>query len=123
MPNIEDLIDRSAEIIQSGRPGPVRFSKIDLRYAYGQLKLALETTQQCNFSVSGGQATGTYRYVTGFYGLSDMPAEFQQAIDRTLEKTPGTFAFLDDILICTKGSDEDHWAVVNSVLYKLNEKM
>ncbi len=48
-----------------------------------------------------------------------MPAEFQQAIDRTLENTPGTFAFLD-ILICPKGSDEHHWSTVNSVLEKLN---
>ncbi len=35
MPNIDDLIDRLAEIILSRRPGHVRFSKIDLRYSYG----------------------------------------------------------------------------------------
>ena len=99
MPNIEDLLDRLAEIIQSGRPGSVRFSKISLRYAYGQLKLALETAQRCNFSVSGGEATGTYRFVTHFYDLSDMPAELQQAIDRTLENTLGTSTFHNDILI------------------------
>ena len=49
-----------------------------------------------------------------------MPAEFQQAIDRTLNNTPGLFAFLDDILICTKGSGADHWNAVRSVLKKLN---
>ena len=94
MPNIDDLIDRLAEIIKSPLPG-ARFSKIDLRYAYRQLKLARETARQCNFSVSGGPATGTYRFKTGFYGLSDLPAEFQQAIDRASQGTTGTFAFLD----------------------------
>ncbi len=59
MPNIDDLVDRLAEIIKSTIPGRVRFSKIDLRYAYGQLKLARETARQCSFSVSGGSATGT----------------------------------------------------------------
>ena len=28
--------------------------------------------------------TGTYRFKTGFYGLTDMPAEFQKAMDYTL---------------------------------------
>ncbi len=69
IPNIEDLIDRLAEIITSPTPEHVRFSKIDLRNAYGQLKLDRETARQCIFSVSGGPATGTYRFKTGFYGL------------------------------------------------------
>ena len=28
--------------------------------------------------------TGTYRFQTGFYGLTDMPAEFQKATDYTI---------------------------------------
>ena len=84
MPTIDDLIDRLAEIIHSRRSGHVRFSKIDLRYAYGHFMLATATARQCNFSVNGGRATGTNRFNTGFYGLSDMPAEFQQAIDLKL---------------------------------------
>ncbi len=43
MPNIEDLIDRLAEIIQSRRSGSVRYPKTDLRYGYVQVKLAQET--------------------------------------------------------------------------------
>ncbi len=49
-----------------------------------------------------------------------MPAEFQQAIDKVLTRTKGTHAFIDDILICTKGSQAEHLREVNKVLEKLN---
>ena len=96
MPNIEDLMDRIADMISSKGRGKVWFTSIDLNYAYGQLLLALETARQCNCSLVEGAATGTYRFLTGFYGLADMPAEFQQAIDRVLTGTKGTNAFIDD---------------------------
>ncbi len=44
----------------------------------------------------------------GFYGLSDMPNEFKQTIDKTLRDPPGECAFLDDVLVCPKGYPEDH---------------
>ena len=66
MPNIENLMDRQAEIIKSIKPGNVRFTSIDLRYAYGPLMLHIETAKQCNFSVVGGLAEGTYSFKTGF---------------------------------------------------------
>ncbi len=62
MPNIEDLMDRIADVISSKGRGKVWFTSIDLKYAYGQLVLALETALQCNFSLVGGAATGR----TGF---------------------------------------------------------
>ena len=39
---------------------------------------------------------------------SDMPAEFQKAINFTLTNCKNTYAFLDDILIITKGSIVKH---------------
>ena len=65
-------------------------------------------------------ATGTYRFLTGFYGLADMPAEFQQTIDKTLANLPEACAFIDDIIICTKGSPAEHMSAVNRVLNRLN---
>ena len=120
MPNIDNLMDRIADIIHSERHGTVWFSSIDLRYAYGQLLLHPKTSRQCNFNLVGGAATGTYRFLTGFYGLADMPAEFQQAIDRDLTGVRSANAFIDDILICTKGTLEAHRAEVYNVLQKLN---
>ena len=96
MPNIDILLDNVAQSAQQGhdKPGTTLFSTIDLRYAYSQLKLDDATRQQCNFSIIGGQATGTYQFQTGFYGLTDIPAEFQKAINLTLNNERDTFAFL-----------------------------
>ena len=68
----------------------------------------IQQKTQCNFSIIGGQATGTYQFQTGFYGLTDRPAEFQKAIDLTLNNEKDTFAFLDDILIISHGTKEQH---------------
>ena len=65
-----------------------------------------------------GQATGTYRFLTGLYGLADMPAEFQKALDRTLNHDKNTFCFLDDILIVSKRDEKDNEKLVLEVLKK-----
>ena len=122
MPNIDNLLDNVAQSAQQGidKPGTTLFSTIDLRYAYSQLKLDDATRQQCNFSIIGGQATGTYQFQTGFYGLMDMPAEFQKAIDLTLNNERDTFAFLDDILIISHGTKDDHINKLKRILDKLD---
>ena len=83
MPNIENLMDMIAEKMNSNS-GEVWFTSLDMRYAYGQVPLEDETARQCNFKIIGGETTGTYRYVNGFYGLTVMPTEFQRIIERTL---------------------------------------
>ena len=102
-------LDNIAQTItQSSDEGEVLFSTIDLRYAYSQLPFDEETAKQCNFSIIGGKATGTYRFDNGLYGLTDMPAELQNAIDKTLYILTNTFSFLDDILIVTEGGLKNH---------------
>ena len=66
--------------------------------------------------------TGTYRFKTGFYGLTDMPAEFQRAIDCTLVGLDNTFCFLDDILIVSRGGIEKHLDLVRKCLIKLDQE-
>ena len=46
--------------------------------------------------------TATYRFQTGSYGLTDMPEEFQKAMDDTLIGLKNTYCFLDDILILNR---------------------
>ncbi len=99
----------------------VWFIMLDVRYAYGQVPLSPETSQQCNFSIVGGQATGTYRFKTGFYGLADMPAEFQQTLDMILNDMPNLHAFIDDILIVSCGLKEDHIQLVDQALHRLDQ--
>ena len=123
MHNIECLMDNIAQsITQSSNEGQLLFSTIDLRYAYSQLPLDEDTANQCNFNIIGGQATGTYRFNTGFYGLTDMPAEFQKAIDKTLFNLKNTFSFLDDIIIVTGGGLENHKKHLFNCLNRLNNE-
>ena len=49
-----------------------------------------------------------------------MPAEFQKAIDLTLNNEMDTFAFLDDILIISHGTKEDHMNKLKRILDKLD---
>ena len=48
--------------------------------------------------------------MNGFYGLTDMPATFQKAVDLTLN-IKSAHAFLDDIIIITKGAIKEHETV------------
>ena len=60
----------------------------------------------------GGNITVTYQFLTGFYGLGDMPNEFQRVMDSTLGSIPFTNCYLDDILIASKGTFVDHKNIV-----------
>ena len=106
MPNIDSLIQTISQTLSTAPQEPADFTTLDLQYAYSQLNLHSDTARPCNFNLVNGYMTGTYRFKTGFYGLTDMPAEFQKAIDCTLAGLNNTFCFLDDILIVSSGGIE-----------------
>ena len=66
--------------------------------------------------------TGTYRFKTGFYGLTAMPAEFQKAIDCTLAGLDNIFCFLDDILVLSRGGIKKHLDLVRKSLIKQDQE-
>ena len=106
MPTMEELISRISRTIADGTADEIWTSKIDLDYAYCQLILSREARNLCIFAVTGGDFTGNYRFLKGFYSLADIPTILQEKIDQTLEnKHP---VWLDDIIIVTKGSKEQH---------------
>ena len=85
MPNIDTLIEPiSQQISAPALQNTTYFSTLDLKYAYSQLNVDTKTTNHCNFNIISGHMTGTYKFCTGFYGLTDIPAEFQKAIDYTI---------------------------------------
>ena len=49
-----------------------------------QLNLDNFKRKQSNFSILGGNITGTCQLSTGFYGPGDMPNEFQRVMDSTV---------------------------------------
>ena len=122
--SIDNLIDAAANYISewSTEQGTLYFSKIDLKYVYSQIPLDTQLQKHCNFNILGGKATGTYRFINGFYGLTDMPATFQKTIDVTLRNCHNKFAFLDDIIVITKGSITDHEKELDKILYLLDKE-
>ena len=120
MPNLEHLVDLVAEQLDNKEQEKALYTSLDMRYAYGQVPLEEETAKHCNFQIIGGKATGTYRFITGFYGLTIMPTEFQKAMDKELANLQNTYVFLDDILIVTKGTKEKHFEAVKQVLKRLD---
>ena len=120
-PNIDSLIDSISQHINDSNQGEnVYFSTIDLKYAYSQSNLHPDTARHCNFNIICVDATGTYCFKTGFYGLTDMPAEFQKAMDYTVVGLSNTYCFLDDIIVVSKGSKESHLKYVYDCLRKLD---
>ena len=120
MPNIHELSDSAAQIINKDVPGKVWFTSLDLKYAFSQLPLSLVTSSHCNFNILCGDATGTQRFKTGFYGLTYMPTEFQKAMDCTLQGLEGVICFLDNNLVVTKGDVQEHNNLVEKVMQRLD---
>ena len=106
MQSIDNLMDSVAKYISDNKnkPGKFLFSKIDLKQAYSQSLFHPEIRKHCNFNIVGEKPTGTYQFINGFYGLSDMPAFFQKTLDKTLENIHNKVNFLDDIKIITMGT-------------------
>ena len=96
MPNMGELISRSSRKISQGIYRKILATKLDFDHTYGQIKLDISTKNLCIFTVTGGDFTGYYRFLKGFYGLADNLTMFQERIGTTLEhKQP---AWLNDIL-------------------------
>ena len=120
MLNLFDFIDNVAVKISGHDENRIWFSSIDLKYAYIQIPLSGKASNQCIFIIVGGDVTGSYRFKTEFYGLGDMPNEFQRIMDRMMEKLPKTHCYLDDIF--TGGSVEEHRKLVINVLKTLDDE-
>ena len=51
-----------------------------------------------------------------------MPAEFQRVMDSILNEFPQVNAFIDDILVTTKGTEVEHLSLVEKIHRKLNRE-
>ena len=77
-------------------------------------------SKQCNFSIVSDKTTRSYRFLTGFDGLKDLPKEFERARDSILKNISCTNKYFDDILVASKGSLDEHKAIVNRNLINLD---
>ena len=122
MPNIDSLIQTISQTLSTPPQEKAYFTTIDLQYAYNQLNLHIDTARHCNFNLVSGDMTGTYRFKTGFYGLTDMPAEFQKAIDCTLAGLDNTFCFFGRYINSQQRRHRKHLDLVRKCLIKLDQE-
>ena len=122
MPNIDPLIQTISQTLSNEPQDTAYFTTLDSLYAYSQLNRHNDTARYCKFIIVSSNMTGTYRFKTSFYGLTDMPAEFQKAIDCTLASLTNTFCFLEDILILSRGRIEHHLNLVRKCLIKFDQE-
>ena len=121
LPNLLEQLVVAAQIINSQSSGSVWFTSLDHKYAFSQLQMSDLVSSRCSFKKVCGEFTGTYCFKTGFYGLTDMPKEFQKAMDNTLQDILGVICFHDDVLIVSRGSVEDLIRTVEKLFQKLNK--
>ena len=81
MPNMEELLNQISVEITRDQTKELMMSKVDLDYAYGQMKLSKQTSRQCVFAITGGKFSRYYRFKNRFHGLADIPTIFQEKID------------------------------------------
>ena len=112
MPNKEELLNQISIEITLVRTAQL-FISIDLDYVYGQMKLSKETSRQCVFANIGAKFSVYYQIKKGFYGLADIRTVFQEKIDQTLDCTT---AWLDDIIVVTRGDRQEHEKTLFDVL-------
>ena len=62
---------------------------------------------------------GSYKVERIFYGLVDIPTEFEEKFTRTV-KYPTT-VWLDDTIVVTRGNTENHFTKHFSMLQKLQQ--
>ena len=118
MRSIHHLMDTKSKKISElqNKHGTLYFSKKTIKNAYCLIPLHKVTQKHCNFNILVGNTTGAYRFINGFYGLTDMPVRFQKAMHFTLNIINFAHAFLDDIIVITKQSIEEHEKEFNKIL-------
>ena len=63
-----------------------------------------------------------YRFLIEIHEISNMPAEFQKALDSTLVGLTNTHCSLDNINIVSKGSQSEYLESVHKCLEKLDHE-
>ena len=105
MSNLDILMKRVPDLLNSNKEDTVMFISLEMLYAKGQTELHHDTAK---LQIIGGKATGTYALNTGYYRLMMMLLEFQKVMNKFLHQPQNTFTVIDDIMIVTKLTIEQH---------------
>ena len=111
LPLISDLQDQLQ--------GAKWFTKFDIREGYYRIRMAAGEEWKTAFKTR----FGLYEYCVMPFGLTNAPATFQAVINHALREYLDVFctAYLDDVLVYTNGTLEEHREHVRKVLKRLQE--
>ena len=96
------------------------FTKFDVRWGYNNVRIKEGDEWKAAFKTSNGLFEPTVM----FFGLTNSPATFQTMVDDELMEFidcgEGS-VYMDDIIIYTDGTEEEHEAIVHKWLVKLEK--
>jgi hypothetical protein len=108
IPNIQDILQKLG--------GFTYATALDLNMGYYNIRLDAYSSSLCTLILPWGK----YKYKRLPMGIKNSPDIFQEKINNLMEGLEDFVrAYLDDILIITKGSYEDHLEKVSEVLRRL----
>jgi len=99
--------------------GATRFTRLDVRDAFNRLRVAEGDEWKTAFRTRYGH----FEYRVMPFGLCNAPASFQAYINNALRDYLDDFciAYMDDVLVYTNGTLEEHIQHVRKVLQRLQE--
>ena len=98
--------------------GTTYFTTLDLRSGFHQIPLTEDASDRCAFSCFKGK----YQYRVLPFGLNNAPSIFQQLVNKLLLGCEQyAMAYIDDILIYTKSTLEDHLKHVQIVMDRIRK--
>jgi len=100
--------------------GAKHFTQLDVRDAFNRIRVAEGEEWKTAFRTRYGH----FEYLVMPFGLCNAPATFQAYINDVLHEYLDVFcvAYLDDVLIYTDGTLEDHIRYVRTVLQRLLDR-
>src|SRR5881394_6564 len=112
LPLMSEIMDRIK--------GATRFTRLDVRDAFNRLRIAKGDEWKTAFRTRYGH----FEYLVMPFGLCNGPASFQSYINDALHEYLDLFciAYLDDVLVYSSGTLEEHIECVRKVLKKLQER-
>ena len=100
--------------------GATRFTRLDIRDAFNRLRIAEGDEWKTAFRTRYGH----FEYLVMPFGLCNAPASFQSYINDALYEYLDDFCitYMDDVLVYSKGTLEEHIQQVRKVLQRLHER-
>ena len=97
--------------------GATWYTCLDMQSGYWQIEMEDDDKAKTAFSV--GSDLGFFECNRMPFGLTNAPATFQRMIEKTLKDLPNCFAYLDDIIIYSSGTVEEHLTKLETVFQRL----